>query len=174
MKISSELSNFLGTQQTRQQETEQSGIAAKIARTRELAESKLAESGDAESDRETYGLLSLETMSNEQYNAFLRATANMTEMERVQAAQSLHALAVTYTTNQQLIQSGLVAHLQSEDGGFTPLSQFSGNDMSHMLQGGVEVLRQLPKEQFDTKGVVDFFKRYQYAMNSDSSVNLKG
>lgn len=46
--------------------------------------------------RETYGLLVLELMSNDEYNAFKRATAGMSEGQKMLAAQSLYSLTNFY------------------------------------------------------------------------------
>lgn len=49
-----------------------------------------------EQKRETYGLLVLELMDGEEYNAFQRATAGMSEGEKMLAAQSLYSLTNFY------------------------------------------------------------------------------
>lgn len=46
--------------------------------------------------RQTYGLSILEEMSDDEYRAFLRATAGMGESEKIFAAQSLYRLNLTY------------------------------------------------------------------------------
>ncbi|BCZ16844.1 hypothetical protein NHP190003_01260 [Helicobacter sp. NHP19-003] len=46
--------------------------------------------------RETYGFLVLELMSDNEYDAFLRATAGMNENEKRLAAQSLYSLTSFY------------------------------------------------------------------------------
>lgn len=48
--------------------------------------------------RQTYGLSVLERMSDDEYRAFLRATAEMTESEKIFAAQSLYRLNGVYQT----------------------------------------------------------------------------
>ncbi|WP_163531812.1 hypothetical protein [Helicobacter suis] len=47
--------------------------------------------------RETYGFLVLELMSDNEYQAFLRATAGMNENEKRLAAQSLYSLTSFYS-----------------------------------------------------------------------------
>lgn len=42
--------------------------------------------------RQTYGLSVIEKMSNDEYQAFVRATAEMSESEKILAAQSLYRL----------------------------------------------------------------------------------
>ncbi|MCE3046520.1 hypothetical protein [Helicobacter kayseriensis] len=49
-----------------------------------------------EIQRQTYGLSILERMSDDEYRAFLRATAEMTESEKIFAAQSLYRLNKVY------------------------------------------------------------------------------
>lgn len=49
-----------------------------------------------EFQRQTYGLSVLEEMSDEEYRAFLRATAGMSESEKIFAAQSLYRLNLAY------------------------------------------------------------------------------
>lgn len=49
-----------------------------------------------ELQRQTYGLSVLERMSDDEYRAFLRATAEMTESEKIFAAQSLYRLNKVY------------------------------------------------------------------------------
>lgn len=49
-----------------------------------------------EQKRETYGLLVLELMDGEEYNAFQRATVGMSEGEKMLAAQSLYSLTNFY------------------------------------------------------------------------------
>ncbi|VDH01832.1 Uncharacterised protein [Helicobacter pametensis] len=48
--------------------------------------------------RQTYGLSVLERMSDDEYRAFLRATAEMTESEKIFAAQSLYRLNEVYAS----------------------------------------------------------------------------
>lgn len=50
--------------------------------------------------RQTYGLSVLKEMSDEEYRAFLRATAGMPESEKIFAAQSLYRLNLTYQKRQ--------------------------------------------------------------------------
>lgn len=52
--------------------------------------------GEDSKKRETYGLLVLELMSNDEYEAFQRATAGMSEGEKMLAAQSLYSLTSFY------------------------------------------------------------------------------
>lgn len=47
-------------------------------------------------ERQTYGLLVLELMSDPEYKAFERATAGMSEGEKIVAAQSLYSLTSFY------------------------------------------------------------------------------
>ena len=51
---------------------------------------------DIKQERQTYGLLILELMSDEEYAAFQRATAGMSEGEKIMAAHSLYTLSAFY------------------------------------------------------------------------------
>ncbi|RDU71286.1 hypothetical protein CQA66_06960 [Helicobacter aurati] len=48
---------------------------------------------DSHSERQTYGLVILELMSEQEYQAWLRATAGMSESEKMLAVQKLYPLA---------------------------------------------------------------------------------
>lgn len=56
-------------------------------------EEKSAELNEHETKRQTYGLAILELMSDQEYQAWLRATAGMTETEKMLAVQKLYPLA---------------------------------------------------------------------------------
>ena len=65
----------------------QNNIAAK------QNEEQLQHSDNFETKRQTYGLAILELMSDQEYQAWLRATAGMTETEKILAVQKLYPLA---------------------------------------------------------------------------------
>ncbi|ANV98540.1 hypothetical protein BBW65_06915 [Helicobacter enhydrae] len=67
-------SNILPTQDKQQEIIEQEPFVAPVG----------------EFPRQTYGLSILETMSDDDYRAFTRATAEMTEGEKIMAAQALY------------------------------------------------------------------------------------
>lgn len=48
--------------------------------------------------RQTYGLTVLEKMSDDEYHAFLRATAEMSESEKILAAQTFYQIGDLYQT----------------------------------------------------------------------------
>ncbi|WP_104697773.1 MULTISPECIES: hypothetical protein [unclassified Helicobacter] len=54
-----------------------------------------------ENKRQTYGFLVLELMSDSEYQAFQRATAGMSESEKMMAAQSLYSLTNFYNGNRK-------------------------------------------------------------------------
>lgn len=56
-------------------------------------ENRLLDSNSTETKRQTYGLSILELMSEQEYQAWLRATADMTETEKMLAVQKLYPLA---------------------------------------------------------------------------------
>lgn len=63
------------------------------------------QSSSYEQKRETYGLLVLELMDKEEYGAFQRATAGMSEGEKMLAAQSLYSLTNFYNGKYNLEQN---------------------------------------------------------------------
>lgn len=65
-------------------------------KTQETAKETLISDSTPQKERETYGLLVLELMSNDEYDAFKRATAGMSEGEKMLAAQSLYSLTNFY------------------------------------------------------------------------------
>lgn len=67
--------------------------SADLANQTKVQESKMPYEKEAYSlPRQTYGLAVIEKMSDDEYHAFLRATAEMTESEKIIAAQSLYRL----------------------------------------------------------------------------------
>lgn len=67
--------------------------SADLADQTKVQESKTPyEKEDYSLPRQTYGLAVIEKMSDDEYHAFLRATAEMTESEKIIAAQSLYRL----------------------------------------------------------------------------------
>lgn len=67
--------------------------SADLADKTKIEESKSPyEKEDYSLPRQTYGLVVLEKMTNDEYHAFMRATAEMSESEKIMAAQSLYRL----------------------------------------------------------------------------------
>ncbi len=90
--IDTKLNNNLGlynanTHYIKREVSTQNSIAAKHN------EEQLLESNGFETKRQTYGLAILELMSDQEYQAWLRATAGMTETEKMLAVQKLYPLA---------------------------------------------------------------------------------
>ncbi|TLD83144.1 hypothetical protein [Helicobacter trogontum] len=86
------LNNNLGlynasTHYIKREVSTQNNIAAK------QNEEQLLDSNGSETKRQTYGLAILELMSDQEYQAWLRATAGMTETEKMLAVQKLYPLA---------------------------------------------------------------------------------
>ncbi len=119
----------------------------------------------APSYRETYGLSTLERMTDEEYAAFQRATANMSPSEKIQAAQSLHLVAKSFEEAQKLLQGGgLAAIVDSESEGY-----FKSNP--DMIDKGIGVLSQI--KNGDAQAMASFLGRYKGALFS-SGLNISG
>ncbi|PAF43298.1 hypothetical protein [Helicobacter sp. 11S03491-1] len=105
MEINSQLPktslyNLLNNQTSKDQ-----NLTAEISRTQNPKQKKSPETLPQEiqtpppediEKRQTYGLLVLELMSNDEYDAFKRATAGMSEGDKMLAAQSLYSLTNFY------------------------------------------------------------------------------
>lgn len=68
-----------------------------------------------ENERQTYGLLVLELMSDSEYKAFQRATAGMNESEKMIAAQSLYSLTSFYNGKIQEKNQGFYNTIKNSD-----------------------------------------------------------
>lgn len=69
------------------------GVIAQNSIAAKHNEEKLQDSINHAEKRQTYGLAILELMSDQEYQAWLRATAGMTETEKILAVQKLYPLA---------------------------------------------------------------------------------
>ncbi|PAF43177.1 hypothetical protein [Helicobacter sp. 11S02596-1] len=104
MEINSQLPktslyNLLGSQQGKNENTPiQTQPAQKPQKLAEIPKNKetQADTQGISEKRETYGLLVLELMNDNEYEAFQRATAGMNEGEKMLAAQSLYSLTSFY------------------------------------------------------------------------------
>lgn len=65
---------------------------ADLADKTQTQESVQYQEGSYTLPRQTYGLKVIEKMTDDEYHAFVRATAEMTESEKIIAAQSLYRL----------------------------------------------------------------------------------
>ena len=83
--------NNTNTHYIKREITMQNNIAA-ISQQNQAAEQHI-EPELGEQKRQTYGLAILELMSDQEYQAWLRATAGMTETEKMLAVQKLYPLA---------------------------------------------------------------------------------
>lgn len=116
--------------------------------------------------RETYGLDTIERMTDEEYAAFQRATSNMSPNEKIQAAQSLHLVAKSFEEAQKMLSGGgMVAALsgESEDSGY-----FKSNP--DMIDKGISVLRQMSSG--DGKNMANFLTSYKGALSSSGGLNI--
>lgn len=133
--------------------------AAKITKT-ESSENKDKTSSDKPTStaRETYGLSTLEQMTDEEYAAFARATAKMSPNEKIQAAQSLHLVAKSFEQAQQMINGGgLVAAMS---GNSTDSGYFKSNP--DMLDKGISVLKEMSSGE--GRSMASFLTRYKGAL----------
>lgn len=101
-------SNFSNYHKTAQQEEyikdADLADAVKVQEQKTQKKSEVSLPPIGELQRQTYGLAILELMSDDEYRAFLRATAQMTESQKIMSAQSLYRLSELYQgkfTNQQ-------------------------------------------------------------------------
>lgn len=139
-------------------------LASSIQKTtKKESESTTSETTtEADKERETYELDTLANMSDEEYEAFTRATANMSEKDKIQAAQSLHLVAKSFEQAQKLIfGGGMLAAMNGDD------SYFKNNP--DMLNKGIETLSQMSGG--DGKAMASFLGRYKGALSS-ASLNL--
>lgn len=105
--------------------------------------------------RETYGLSTLAWMSDDEYNAFERATDKMAPNEKIQVAQSLHLVARSYKEAQKKLLGEEFA-LKEEPG-------YIKNNPD-MLNKGIEVLSAMNNPQ--SKNIAKFLTRLKVALIS--------
>lgn len=137
---------------------------AQISKAESSAKSETTtqtESSDKKA-RETYGLDTLARMSDEEYAAFERATANLSEKDKMQAAQSLHLVSTSYQAAQKLLLGGgLLDAMNGVESSFT--------NNPEMLNKGIDVLSSMTNGE--GKAMAGFLGRYRGALTS-SSLNL--
>lgn len=133
--------------------------AAKITKT-ESSENKDKTSSDKPTStaRETYGLSTLEQMTDEEYAAFTRATAKMSPNEKIQAAQSLHLIAKSFEQAQQMINGGGL--VQAMSGNASDTGYFKSNP--DMLDKGISVLKEMSSGE--GRSMASFLIRYKGAL----------
>lgn len=140
------------------------GEAAKPSKpsTDKTPESQKNGKQDYKAARETYGLDTIRRMSDEEYAAFERATANMSPNEKIRAAQSLHLVAKSYQEAQKAIGGGGMVEAMNGDSGFFR------NDPS-ILDSGIKVLSQM--NNGNSREMAGFLSRFRGALAS-SGLNL--
>jgi len=121
-------------------------------------ESQKKEKQEYKEVRETYGLETIRRMSDEEYAAFTRATANMSPNEKIQAAQSLHLVAKSYQEAQKAINGGGMVDALSGGPGF-----FKNNPA--VLDSGIRVLTQM--NNGNSKEMAGFLSRFRGALASN-------
>ncbi len=132
---------------------------AKTTSTQTTDDTTNTTSAQTTTDRETYGLTTLEQMTDDEYAAFERATATMSPSEKIQAAQSLHLVAKSFEQAQQMINGGSLVSALSDSG-----SQDSGYFQSNpdMLDKGISVLKEMSNSE--GKSMASFLTRYKGAL----------
>lgn len=114
---------------------------------------------DSNLKRETYGLVILELMSDTEYEAWNRATVNMTESEKMLAVQKLYSLADIDRIKKKK-QEGEKNHTENEDNKKPSSFIVNANKLN-----GVKV--------FSDQN--DFIQRYKNAfLNLQTKVDLNG
>jgi len=108
--------------------------------------------------RETYGLDTIKRMTDEEYAAFQRATANMSPNEKMQAAQSLHLVAKSFEEAQKLLSGGGLAEIMSGNSE----GYFKSNP--DMIDKGISVLSQMSSGE--GKSMASFLTSYKGALSS--------
>jgi hypothetical protein len=121
-------------------------------------ESQKKEKQEYKEARETYGLDTIRRMSDEEYAAFARATANMSPNEKIQAAQSLHLVAKSYQEAQKAISGGGMVDALNGNSGFFK------NDPA-ILDSGIKVLSQM--NNGNSKEMAGFLSRFRGALASN-------
>lgn len=126
-------------------------------------EEQLHDFDDFQTKRQTYGLAILELMSDQEYQAWMRATAGMTEMEKILAVQKLYPLAdIERLKNSKKNQSD---DIQSQNAGQQSQIQSEGFIINANKLNGIKL--------FNTKS--DFIQRYKNAFeNININVDING
>lgn len=121
-------------------------------------------------DRETFGLALLENMSDDEYDAFLRATKGMDSTKVERAGQTLQLVASAYENSQRLINGGLLAALNSEEPP-SLMSDLKSLNVQKAINEGIEVLKQMNEN--DQRQSVRVLERMAMAL-TQSGLNLQG
>jgi hypothetical protein len=138
------------------QTNETSGSATTTTASNDTAEAKSTKTAEV---RETYGLDTIKRMTDQEYAAFQRATANMSPNEKIQAAQSLHLVAKSFEEAQKMLSGGgMLAAMNGTDEGY-----FKSNP--DMIDKGISVLRQMSSGE--GKSMASFLTSYKGALSSN-------
>lgn len=143
---------------SRQASTESEIASSKVKKTTGKESKNDATLDRGQKYRETYGLDTLQKMTNEEYAAFERATANMSPNEKIQAAQSLHLVAKSFAEAQKMINGGGLASsvgAAEQNGGY-----FKNNP--DMIDKGISVLKNMTN--LNAKDMANFLSRYKGAL----------
>lgn len=148
----------LSNNQTKQKNQVSTSSSTKAVDSNTSTDETQKQSDQLTSKRETYGLATLENMSDEEYAAFERATANMSPTEKMRAAQSLHLVAKSYQQAQSNINGGgLVNYMNGNTDFFT--------QNTNVLEEGIRVLNQM--NDGSSKAMSNFLMRYKGALASN-------
>lgn len=151
-------------------ETSQSGSI--LEHLQKQAKEALQEiTGEGETQRETYGLKVMETMSDQEYQAFIRATGSMDDLGKTRAAQALHMMTSTYESSRQVMSGGLAATLNGTATSATELMEASAG-LTSMIDEGITLFKQMSGGT--QKDLNSFLQRYSYALKSEAAVDLQG
>ncbi len=167
MRIASDYSTLQNTTDSllsnNKAQTNETLSTAKTSKTSKN-ETNTQSASTADANRETYGLDTIARMTDEEYAAFQRATANMSPNEKIQAAQSLHLVAKSFEEAQKMLSGGgMVAAMNSENDGY-----FKSNP--DMIDKGIGVLSQMSNQ--DGKAMANFLGRYKGALSSSGGLNI--
>ena len=139
---------------------------------REQAEEALQQlTGEGETQRETYGLKTMETMSDQEYQAFIRATNSMDDLGKTRAAQTLHMMTSSYESSRQVMSGGLAATLNGTAASATELMEASAG-LTSMIDEGISLFKEMSGG--GNKELNSFLQRYSYALKSEAAVDLQG
>lgn len=132
-----------------------------------------SESEDS-TERETYGLKSLEFMSEEEYAGFERATAEMSESEKRRHAQSIHFFSMNYVnaTTQSQSTSLSMLNVQNSDMSEIMGSSFMLKVSEFSLKEGKAILSKMTGGQ--TSEILGFMNRFKNALLSEEKIDTKG
>jgi hypothetical protein len=164
-----QVSDSIRTANLLQQQSQQAKSAA--PNPAENARSQSVENQSTQNpDRETFDIPALENMSDEEYEAFVRATKGMSETETVQAAEGLNLIASAYEASQRAINGGLLRALNGDE---QPglMADLAKGDLKAAIDQGSEVLNQM--KEGDQVRLARLMERMAMAL-TQTGLNLQG